>query len=61
MKKTYLAPAAELICLAPQESISTLNNSWTWNSDLQNYWGASKNQKASVNGKWYDFGTGELN
>ena len=61
MKQIYTAPTAELICLAPQESVASLNKNWIWNSNLQNYWGDTKKQTASGNGFWYEFNTNEFN
>ena len=61
MKQIYTAPTAELICLAPQESVSSFEPNWKWSSNLTNYWGATKNEHASANGFWYDFSKEELN
>lgn len=58
MKKTYTAPAAQLICLAPHESIATPGwfdggDSW-WTKGF--FWGAQPTADASIpNTLWYEF------
>lgn len=57
MKKTYTAPAAEIICLAPRENISAgwkdpLDKWWTEGF----FWGTQPADNVSVpNNLWYEF------
>ena len=61
MKRQYISPAAELICLIPAEELTnSTKKPWEWDSELQNYWGNTTSEIPSGNSFWYDFGTEEL-
>ena len=62
MKKTYTAPAAELVVLAPAEAVSLNEKPWTpngffWKSDSADI---PTSVGGSVSTYWYDFGSEEL-
>ena len=60
MKRQYISPAAELICLMPAEELTNGTKPWKWDSSLQNYWGNTSSEVPSGTTYWYDFGTEEL-
>ena len=61
-RQTYVAPAAELVCLAPSAPVATSNQSWKWGESktrdwTKNSWGAMpQNFLPSVTGvaEWLD-------
>ena len=63
-RKIYEAPTAELLYLAPQESVASSwqkpeGTNWIWSYSSFNFWGTSPRDTSSVIGWFYDFGIDE--
>lgn len=65
-RKPYIAPGAEVICLAPREDIASWQfnnkNNWWWNSGSPIIWGVKPEENASmIGGEFYWFSEDETN
>ena len=65
MKRTYIAPAAEITILAPHESVTTgwkpnqVPSAERWWISKENYYFGSNIPSGTT--YWYDFGMNEIN